>query len=109
MTQLKNRCLEIETITSGTGIVVSSKDLNECLDELCRALVKHSEIEMRSRCEFFSMQQGQLESLLYIKDRQLVNMEEKLKHAKDEIDKIINTKVFSKGNSMVYEMDFTGR
>lgn len=36
-------------------------------------------------------------------------MEEKLKHAKNEIDKIINTKVFSKGNSMVYEMDFTGR
>jgi hypothetical protein len=32
-------------------------------------------------------------------------MENKLKHAKDELNKIINTKVFSKGNALIYEFD----
>ena len=86
-------------------MVISQKDLNECLEEACRSIVKTGEVEMRSRCETFAMQQVQYENLLYIKDRQLLNMEEKLKHAKKEIDKIIRTKVFSKGNQLVYELD----
>ncbi|CDW82479.1 UNKNOWN [Stylonychia lemnae] len=105
LTQIKNRCLEIETITSGLGMVISQKDLNECLDEACRAIVKQGEVEMRTRCETFAMQQIQYENMIYIKDRQLLNMEEKLKHAKRELDKIIRTKVFSKGNQLVYELD----
>lgn len=36
-------------------------------------------------------------------------MEHKLRHAKDELNKIVNTKVFSKGNSMIYELDHTSR
>ena len=36
-------------------------------------------------------------------------MEEKLKHAKKELDKIIRTKVFSKGNQLVYELDISTR
>lgn len=55
LTQIKNRCLEIQTLTSGTGIVISSKDLNECLEECCRSLIKYGEIEMRTRCEYLSM------------------------------------------------------
>ena len=51
MTQLKNRCLEIETLTRGHGSVISSKDLNETLKELCRGIVQYGEIEMRTRCE----------------------------------------------------------
>jgi hypothetical protein len=90
--------LEIETLTSGTGIVISVKDLNECLEEICRSLVKNGEIEMRTRCEYFALHQAQFENLLYIKDRQLLNMDSKLRHAKSELDKIINTKVFARGN-----------
>jgi predicted transcriptional regulator len=36
-------------------------------------------------------------------------MEHKLKHAKDELSKIINTKVFSKGNTLIYELDHANR
>lgn len=57
LTQIKNRCLEIQTLTSGVGVVISSKDLNECLEECCRSLIKFGEIEMRTRCEQMAMQQ----------------------------------------------------
>lgn len=80
------------------GLVISQKDLNECLEEACRSIVKTGEVEMRTRCETFALQQSQYENVIYIKDRQLLNMEEKLKHAKTQLDKIIRTKVFSKGN-----------
>ena len=51
LTQFKNRCLAVETLTSGQGYMISNKDLNECLVELCRSIVKVGEIEMRTRCE----------------------------------------------------------
>ena len=69
LTQIKNRSLEIETITSGAGVVISRKDLNECLEECCRALVKYAETEMRTRCEHLSMFADQLKNQLYVKDR----------------------------------------
>ena len=109
LTQIKNRCLEIETLTSGTGIVISSKDLNECLEECCRSLIKFGEIEMRTRCEYLSMNLVNYENLLYIKDMQLLNLEGKLKTAKIELNKIVNTKVFSRGNNLIYELDMTNR
>lgn len=55
LTQFKNRCLPVETLTSGQGYLISHKDLNECLNELCRSLVKFGEIEMRTRCEQLSL------------------------------------------------------
>jgi hypothetical protein len=55
LTQIRNRSLEVQTITSGKGIIISSKDLRDCLEECCRSLVKHSEIEMRTRCEHLSL------------------------------------------------------
>jgi len=36
-------------------------------------------------------------------------MEHKMRHAKDELNKIVNTKVFSKGNNLIYELDHTSR
>jgi len=68
LTQIRNRCLEIETLTSGVGVVISKKDLNDCLEEACRGILKQDEVEMRTRCEAFALQQTQLENLLYIKD-----------------------------------------
>jgi len=68
LTQFRNRCLIIETLTSGQGVVISSKDMNECFRELARSLVKNTEIEMRTRCEQLSMLILQYENLLYSKD-----------------------------------------
>jgi ABC-type cobalamin transport system ATPase subunit len=109
LTQIQNRCLKIETLTSGTGVVISSKDLNECLEECCRQLIKFGEIEMRTRCEQLSMSQIQYENLIYTKDRQILNLEGKLRSAKLEMNKIVNTKVFSRGNNLIYELDMTTR
>jgi hypothetical protein len=36
-------------------------------------------------------------------------MEYKLKHAKEELNKIVNTKVFSRGNNLIYELDRSAR
>jgi uncharacterized phage infection (PIP) family protein YhgE len=36
-------------------------------------------------------------------------MEHKLKHAKEELNKIVNTKVFSRGNNLIYELDKSAR
>ncbi len=36
-------------------------------------------------------------------------MEHKLQHAKDELNKIVNVKVFSKGNTLIYELDHSLR
>lgn len=69
LTQIKNRSLEIQTITSGAGVVISRKDLNECLEDCCRALIKYGETEMRTRCEQLCMVAEQLERQLYVKDR----------------------------------------
>lgn len=44
-----------------------------------------------------------------MKDRQLLNLENKLKTAKSEMNKVINTKVFSRGNALIYELDMTSR
>ena len=109
LTQFKNRCLPVETLTSGHGYMISHKDLNECLRELCRSLVKFGEIEMRTRCEQLSLLTLQYENLLYTKDQQLLNLEHKLRHAKEELNKIINTKVFSRGNNLIYELDVQSR
>ena len=51
----------------------------------------------------------QYENLLYTKDMQLLNLESKLKHAKEELNKIINTKVFARGNNLIYELDMSTR
>jgi hypothetical protein len=109
LTQFKNRCLEIETLTSGSGVVIARKDLDECLKDLCRGIVKYSEVEMRTRCEQMALLLVQYENMLYGKDMQLLNLEGKLKHAKGELQKIVNTKVFARGNNLIYELDRSTR
>jgi len=51
----------------------------------------------------------QYENMLYGKDMQLLNLEGKLKHAKGELQKIVNTKVFARGNNLIYELDRSTR
>lgn len=101
--------LEIDTITSGKGVIISTKDLTECLKECARSIVKNGEMEMRTRCEFLSNQIIHYENTLYQKDQQLLNMESKLKKAKEELNRIVNTRVFARGNQLIYELDHTQR
>ena len=90
-------------------MVISSKDLNECLAECCRALVKYGEIEMRTRCEYLAMMVAHHQQLLYVKDQQLLSLDNKLQTAKTELNRIVSTKVFSQGNNLVYELDIANR
>lgn len=39
----------------------------------------------------------------------MLNLENKLRVAKQEMNKIVNTKVFSRGNNLIYELDMTTR
>ena len=54
LTRLKNRGTEVETLASGPGYVFTLKDINDCVGSLANGLLKFSEHELRSRCEFFS-------------------------------------------------------
>ena len=78
--------MEIETLTSGVGVVLSSKDLKECLEDTCRGIIKHGEVEMRTRCETHAMQVVYFENLLYFKDQQLRSMDGKMIHARGQLD-----------------------
>lgn len=109
LTQITNRSVEIETLTSGRGVVITRKDLTECLEECCRSLVRHGEEEMRTRCEHLSMLADCLRDQLYLKDRRIATLENKLKLAAREIDKIVGTRVFARGKDLIYELDQASR
>ena len=109
LTALSNRCLEIRTLTSGEGVVISKKDLEETMRDLCRSIIKNNEISMRTRVEQLSLTILQYENMLYSKDQHLLNLESKLCHAKEELNRIVGTKVFTRGNALIYELDHTTR
>lgn len=68
LTAFSNRCLEIKTLTSGEGVVISRKDLDETMRDLCRSIIKNSELAMRTRVEQLSLTILSYENLLYAKD-----------------------------------------
>jgi len=68
LTKLRNRGTEVDTLTSGTGMVFTIKDLNECLNDFCRDIVKYSEKQMKSRSELLFQKSEHYEQLLYVKD-----------------------------------------
>jgi len=39
MTQMKNRMLQIKTLTGGEGVIIRVKDLTGILEDLCRSIV----------------------------------------------------------------------
>jgi len=41
----------VETLTSGPGMVFTIKDINECLQEFCRSIIKYAEKELKSRSD----------------------------------------------------------
>lgn len=97
LTRLRNRCTEVETLTSGPGIVFSMKDFNDCVQTLCRGMIKYCETTVRSMSETNSLKTQQLHHLVYVNERQKEYYKRKCKNFVEEIDKIINAKMTEKG------------
>jgi hypothetical protein len=43
LTKMRNRSTEVETLTSGPGMVFTIKDINDILQEFCRSTIKDQE------------------------------------------------------------------
>jgi hypothetical protein len=109
LTRLRNRCTEVETLTSGPGVVFSMKDFNDCIQTLCRGMIKYWETSIRSINETSLLKSHHLQHLVYIKERQMEYYKRKWETFVNEIDKIINAKMTEKGASIIYELDITHR
>lgn len=64
---------------------------------------------MRTRAEELTGRILQYENVLYSKDQQIVTLESKLKHAANELTRIVSTKVFTRGNNLIFELDHSNR
>ena len=76
---------------------------------MCRGLIKYSEREMRSRSENHAKKEAHYINLLYNKDRKIENLENRITKTQDNLDKLINSKMYEKGNLMIYELDNVNR
>lgn len=109
LTKLKNRGTEVETLTSGPGMVFTIKDLNECMIELCRTLVKHCEPELKSRSDMMCAMELHYRDLLYSKDQRIECLEHRMKNVVKNLENIIDARMFEKGNQLIYELDSANR
>lgn len=105
LTRLKNRGMDIETLTSGPGVVFSYKDLNECLQNFVSQIVSHGEKEVRNRTQSLMIQINHLQHLVYIKDSRVDGLKAKVKMMHENITRIVNSKVYEKGNGLIFELD----
>lgn len=109
LTKLKNRGTEVETLTSGPGMVFTVKDINECMIELCRALVKQGEPELKSRSDLACQQDIHYRHLLYEKDQRIECLEHRMKNVVRNLENVIDARMFEKGNQLIYELDSANR
>lgn len=101
--------MDIDTLTSGPGIVFTYKDMNECLQDFCAELVSYSEKDLRSRTVGFHTTIQHLKHLIYIKDTRIDNMQRKLSMVSDNITRIVNSRIYEKGNALIFELDKSSR
>jgi len=109
LTRLKNRCTEVETLTSGPGIVFTIKDFNEWVQMLWRDLIKYGEIELRSRSETAVLKENHLLHLVYMKDKTIQCLEGRIQNAKKNMDMLISAYLYEHGNKIIYELDVSKR
>jgi hypothetical protein len=64
---------------------------------------------MRARSEEFAKKEGHYINLLYVKDRQIENLEARIANTQENLDKLINSKMYEKGNQLIYELDNVNR
>jgi dsDNA-specific endonuclease/ATPase MutS2 len=46
---------------------------------------------------------------LYVKDRQIENLQARIANTQENLDKLINSKMYEKGNQLIYELDHVNR
>jgi hypothetical protein len=109
MTRLKNRGTEVETLTSGPGYVFTLKDINDCVGTLSKGLLKYAEAELRSQAEMAAKKEQHYRELLYTKDQKIEHLERRLGEQVRVIDKMVNSRMYEKGNAIVYELDQANR
>lgn len=80
-------------MTSGMGIVFSLKDFNECLQAMCRNLLKYSEQELYERVETAAIKENQYRHLLYLKEQQSQYYHRKCEHLIRSLDKLVSAKL----------------
>jgi hypothetical protein len=51
ITKFRNRSTQVETLTSGPGMVFTVKDVNDILLDFCRLTLKDNEKQFKSRIE----------------------------------------------------------
>ena len=93
ITRLRNRCTEVETLTSGIGIVFSLKDFNECLQTMCRSILKYGEEELFTRVETHAIKENQYKHMLYLKEQQAQYFKHKCEHLLREMDRLVTAKL----------------
>jgi hypothetical protein len=47
--------------------------------------------------------------MLYVKDRQIENLQARINQTQENLDKLINSKMYEKGNALIYELDNVNR
>ncbi len=68
ITKMRNRGTEVETLTSGPGMVFTIKDINEILIDFCNTTIKDGEKQFKSRIESFKLMEENYRTLVYQKD-----------------------------------------
>ena len=109
LSRLRNRCTEINTLTTGPGMVFSLKDFNECIYLLARQLLKWGELEMRSRVETGALQARFLQHIAYCREQEKNLAERKLEKMESEIAKIVNARLSESSAHLIYELDTVSR
>lgn len=109
LTKLGNRGTEVETLTSGPGIVFTMKDFNDAMEHFCRRIIIYGEKQLKSRSDLFFQKEDHYLHMIYVKDQKITDMERRIKNTAKNIENIISAKLFEKGNQLIYQLDSTSR
>lgn len=102
LTKLRNRGTEVETLTSGPGVVFTVKDFNDAIQNFSRKIITYGEKELNSRSDMFAKKEEHYMQLLYVKDQQVTDLEQRARNTAKNIEDIISAKLFEKGNQLIY-------
>ena len=92
----------METLTSGPGLVVTVKDLYDIFVNFCRNTIKSQESQFKSRQDSALLKQEHLSQLVYLKDQKIKTLQHRLNNIGDNLENIIDGRLFEKANHMIY-------
>ena len=98
LTKLGNRGTEVETLTSGPGVVFTRKDFNDAIQGFCRKVIIYGEQELKSRSDLAFQKEEHYRHLIYVKDQKIASIEDRIRRQSKNIENIISAKLFEKGN-----------